>query len=810
MKKIKWFGLLLLLVLGCTSAAALQVSQTPKMETGIEKIDLSSEERAFLEKHPTIVLGSDRLWHPYVIVSPEGDITGYDAEMLDLINRVSGAHFVLEAGEWSKMQEKAKQRLIDGLSTGAAIESRKSYVDFSDVYITVSKMVIVASSNPKNIYSLEDLKGKTIAIMQGNLADKRSAKHFPDSTIKHFATVEAVLEAVASGEADATFANGSTLFLANELGMPYFKRIAVLPEKLELVLAVRNDWPEAITIINKALKKISKERFEALQRKWFWQDQAMPLIYEPLKLNDEQKHYLKETGRIKFCLDPDRMPLEAIRRGEANGAGSDLVRLFSDRLDIPFSLVPTYTQEDSLLLLEKGECDIMPMMMPSRSRSSRYFFTTPYLSVPTILATTYEKPYISNLHTLGSKSIGIVRNYVYREFLEDRYPDIHFIEFDSIRQGLEAVEYGKVFGFVDNLYVIGYQIQKHFISQLKITCKLDQSLQLSVGINKDNTRLHPIMQQVIDSLEPSVIDKIISQWLSVTYEKEPDYTILWEILAAVFVILLLFFYRHYILSRYNRQLKREVTKKVDEMQQKDEILINKLRMAAMGEMLSMIAHQWRQPLGAISSTTLAINFRIKSGDHTMADVKEREAFFEFLELKLGKISEYVTYLSGTIDDFRGFFKPNKERKRVVITVPVEQAIAIMEQSLREREITVQREYHSQEKILLFQNEVMQVILNLLKNSEDVFTEKERKKPLIRITTRSEGKRHIITVCDNGGGIPEERLSRIFEPYFSTKEEMNGVGLGLYMSKMIIEGHHRGTLTARNEGEGACFEILFRC
>jgi polar amino acid transport system substrate-binding protein len=772
------------------------------------KIDLSAKERVFLEQHPTIVLGTDKLWHPYVIVSPEGNITGYDAEVLDLINRVSGAHFSLKVGVWKEMLEEAKQRHIDGLSSGAAVGSRKSYLNYSDTYVTVSKMVIVASDNPKNIHLLEDLKGKTISIMQGNLADEKSAKHFPGSTIKHFPTVEKVLKAVISGEADATFANGSTLFLANELGMPYFKRVAILPEKLKLVLAVRNDWPEAISIINKALKKIGKERLEALQHKWFWQDQAMPLIHTPLKLNEDQKSYLRTKGKIRFCLDPDWMPLEAIRRGKASGAGSDFVQLFSEQIGTPFTLVPTDTWDDSLSLLEKGECDIIPMMMPSRSRSSRYFFTTPYLSIPIVLATSYEKPYIANLHEIGEKSIGVVRNYVFRELLQDKYPNIHFVEFDSIREGLEAVCENKIFGFVDNLYVVGHQIQKHFISQLKITGKLGESLQLSVGISKKDARLLPIMQQTIDSLEPSLIEKIISQWLSVAYEKEPDYTLLWEILAIVFVVVMLLFYRHYILSRYNRQLKREVAKKVEELRKKDEILLGRLRMAAMGEMLSMIAHQWRQPLGAISSTILGINMRLKSGSDDLTQEAERRAFFEFLELKLGKINDYVAYLSGTVDDFRTFFKPNKEKESVPITAPVERAIAIMEQSLQERGITIQKEYHSQEKVLLFHNEVMQAILNLLRNSEDVFAEKKREDPLNRSITRSDGDRHTITVCDNGGGIPEEILPQIFEPYFSTKDEMNGVGLGLYMSKMIIEGHHKGVLSVRNEGEGSCFEIGF--
>jgi len=774
----------------------------------LRKIVLTDKERAFIEAHPRIVLGTDRLWHPYIIITPDGNLTGYDADVLALVNKVSGANFTLKAGNWEEMQEEAREHIIDGLSTGAAISSRKSYLNFSDVYITVNKMVIAASNNPKQIHSLKDLNGKVIALHRGNLADEETAKAFKKSIIVHYDTVEEVLKAVASGEADAAFANGSTLFLANELGMPYFKRVATLPQKLELVFAVRKDWPEAISIINKSLKQIGKERLQALQRKWFWQDMAMPLVPEQLKLSNEQKRYLyREKKIIRYCIDPDWMPLEAIASGRETGMVSDLVTLFSERVGVPFVLIPTKSWEESLSFLERGKCDILPMIMATKLRARQYHFTTPYLQFPIMVATKYDKSFITDFHALSGKEIGVRRNYVFKELLEPLYPDIRFVEYDSEQKGLEDVRAGKLFGFIDNLYTLGYLIQRHFATQLKISGKLEEILALGIAISKKEPKLFPVMQQLVDSLEPDKLDRLTSAWLTVTYNKEMNYSFLWKVLAGVLLVGVFLFYRQYMLARYNRQLQDEVERKLEELRRKDELLVQKLRMAAMGEMLSMIAHQWRQPLSAINSTLMSIDLRLKLNHYDMSDPKEREIFFAFLEEKHRKVDEYTKFLSHTIDDFRHFFSPHKEKQLSPVTEPVKRAVTLMGDAFSSKGISVETDYRTEVSVRMFQNEVMQVVLNILKNCEDNFTSAQHLSPRIRIITDETEEEGQIVVCDNGGGIPEEILGKIFDPYFSTKEEQQGVGLGLYMSKVIIEKHHLGSMKVKNTKDGVCFIIV---
>lgn len=159
-------------------------------------------------------------------------------------------------------------------------------------------------------------------------------------------------------------------------------------------------------------------------------------------------------------------------------------------------------------------------------------------------------------------------------------------------------------------------------------------------------------------------------------------------------------------------------------------------------------------------------------------------------------------LTTTIDDFRTFYKPNKKSVTTSFEPIITKVLGIMQSSLDNANVDLLYNYYSNEEMEMYDSEMMQVILNIFKNAQDNFKEKKIQNPKITITTG--GK--MLSICDNGGGIPNEILEKIFDPYFSTKNEKNGTGLGLYMSKTIIEEHHNGTLRAVNVDDGVCFKI----
>ena len=234
-----------------------------------------------------------------------------------------------------------------------------------------------------------------------------------------------------------------------------------------------------------------------------------------------------------------------------------------------------------------------------------------------------------------------------------------------------------------------------------------------------------------------------------------------------------------------------------QIKEKEQQLIHQSRLAQMGEMISMIAHQWRQPLSAISGTAnnLALNL--------MFDDIDKEEFTKEIELIIG----YSQHLSHTIDDFRDFFEEEKEKETLTLEEIVTRTLNIIKVSVENKNIKIETHFNCPKLVTTYVNEVNQVVLNLIRNAEDILLERKIKNPTIIIEALCEDNNLLLRVKDNGGGIPESIIDRVFDPYFSTKKEKDGTGLGLYMSKTIIYEHCNGKLSVKNDEYGAVFTIV---
>ncbi len=246
----------------------------------------------------------------------------------------------------------------------------------------------------------------------------------------------------------------------------------------------------------------------------------------------------------------------------------------------------------------------------------------------------------------------------------------------------------------------------------------------------------------------------------------------------------------------NAGLEERVEAEVLKNSEQEQMLFRQARYAQMGEVLSMIAHQWRQPLNAIALTNSGLQVMGKQG---ICDPEK-------LSEKTKRIEEYVQHLSATIDDFRNFFKEDKEKSDLILSVVVEDALALMRPVMEEEKIEVCIESKCSCMVHSYPNEILHVLLNILGNAKDVLKTADRSSRKIVIRMIHEEAQNCIEIEDNGGGISEDVAEKIFDPYFTTKEE--GTGLGLYMSKLIIEKHCQGKLEAYNGQDGAVFRLCF--
>lgn len=248
-----------------------------------------------------------------------------------------------------------------------------------------------------------------------------------------------------------------------------------------------------------------------------------------------------------------------------------------------------------------------------------------------------------------------------------------------------------------------------------------------------------------------------------------------------------------------RELELEAAARIralGELREKDQMLIQQTRMAAMGEMLANIAHQWRQPLNVLGLRVQHIGMSYKDGGFSE----------KFLDDNVAKVMEIIKHMSQTIDDFRNFTTPDKGKSMFRADHLIEKTLSLVEESLRQRGVAIELSTSGEPQIYGYQNEYGQVILNLLMNAKDAFEERGTKEARITVHALMEDGKSAVTITDNAGGIKEEIVDKIFDAYFTTKESGKGTGIGLFMSKMIIEKSMGGRLTVCNTEDGAQFRI----
>jgi signal transduction histidine kinase len=250
------------------------------------------------------------------------------------------------------------------------------------------------------------------------------------------------------------------------------------------------------------------------------------------------------------------------------------------------------------------------------------------------------------------------------------------------------------------------------------------------------------------------------------------------------------------LEELNQSLENKVKEEIEKNREKEQLLVQKSKFIALGEMISNIAHQWRQPLSELSSILMFIKFKydINSLDKETMNKKSKEA------------DRVLEYMSHTIDDFRNFFMPKKEKEEFFLINSIEMVMGIISSTLLNYNIKIEISVDENIKIKTFLNEYKQVLLNIIGNAKDVLIEKNIENPLIKIIAIEDDKSVVLFIEDNGGGILVEPKSKIFEPYFTTKEDSNGTGLGLYMSKIIVDKNMKGKLKVKNTKQGAKFSI----
>ncbi len=450
-----------------------------------------------------------------------------------------------------------------------------------------------------------------------------------------------------------------------------------------------------------------------------------------------------------------------------------------------FSTIYPYLDSTKFKLSDAGmKAPLWQKALPKNNPNGDFFFTPLYFDTMGLgLMVTLGHPIYFNDEFLGTLDFDItLKNQ--RELLDkvNLYEGSYFV---TNKEGQIIASSG----------IDGFNNKKIFLAQELIDDKiLSANIEDSKLIASDN---HYIYTQQLEN----------TTWKIYYYKDKIDIylTTLYYNLALLLIIIILFKVRNLFkklaieklkVIELNNSLEEKVIKEVEKNRQKEKMMLQQSRLAQMGEMISMIAHQWRQPLNilAMLSQTIILKYhRDKLNDKAIEYFKKNS-------------NKQIQNMSQTINDFRDFFKPEKERVEFILNDIIKNTIDMVMPVFIEKQIDIIFDINNKFMILGFPNELSQTILNIVNNAKDALIENEIKDKQIIISLKMDSENIILTISDNAGGIPLNIIDKIFDPYFSTKEEKNGTGLGLYMSKIIIEEHMGGKVTVSNQDKGAVFLI----
>ena len=514
-----------------------------------------------------------------------------------------------------------------------------------------------------------------------------------------------------------------------------------------------------------------------------------------IHLSINEHRHLEKKGSLKLCIDPDWMPYERLEEGRHIGIIADLFAIMQTQLQVPLEVVPSTSWNDTITRAKAGECDLVSMLMPTPERSAFLNFTDPFFEVPSVIATRKEELFINQIEDILDHPIGVVRGYADAELLRLRYPKINLVEVDNLHTGLDRVASGTLYGMLDALHPLAYLIQREY-SDLKISGKMDDRQAHAIGVRKDDPLLLSIMNKTLHAIPESKRQEAVNRWVSVTYDKGFDYDLIWKILLGSAILGGLLLYRQRTLSQYNFRLQAEVEHQVEELRKKDDAMLRSAQMAVMGEMIGIIAHQMKQP---VTSLSLNIQDVGEAFEHGEIDKPYIRSFIDRSMIQ-------IDFMSKTIEELRNYFRPNKNRKTFELKNLVEKSVLLLEKQYAKYNITLSTHCESC-RVSGVETELMQVILNIANNAKEALIAKQVAQPTISVYCEKDPDAPLvrIRIKDNAGGINPDILDRIFDSYFSTKGD-EGTGIGLYMSKKIVEESFNGRIEAGNTDTGACFRI----
>jgi ABC-type amino acid transport substrate-binding protein len=390
---------------------------------------LTTKENDWLTKHRKIRIGLDPAYAPYCFMDHEGKYHGIVPEYLNLLQSRLDLEIEIVPGlAWPQILSNVKKRILDVITPTAKNPEREKFLNFSEAYLT-TPLVIMTRTDNSDIHSAKDLPGKRVALVKDYFSTGKVLREYPSIKKLYVDNPLEGLRKVSNGQADAYIGVlGVNIHLASRNGINNLKVVSNYSGKdvMKQCFAVRKDWPELVSILNKALQEIPESQKTAIYSKWIPISSEADSCPEKHGLfSHKEMEWLKAHPRVKVGVDKDFAPIEFLnKQGKPVGISVDYLDIIKQKTGINFEYINQDTWQATLQMTRKEKIDLLPCFTKTPERLKYLNFTEPYLNVPVVVYTRRDVSYVGNLNELKGKKVAVVKGCAPEEWLSKDYPDI--------------------------------------------------------------------------------------------------------------------------------------------------------------------------------------------------------------------------------------------------------------------------------------------------------------------------------------------------------------------------------------------------